>query len=357
MSAAKPTYPHPLLDAQATGVVITRSSASRVALGAGRSDFFVTAQRRGRRPVLVTSSDAVLSDSLVRVLQESGGAWGVADGDSAWDGLTGRRLRIPEAADRRPALGPEDLHPSFFEPDPAAQAFRVRFSAARRHRNALETILGGDIETLAEATAGVVPVGWGPHEPSGSPWNREALTTHAREAGQATRYLVAGPRAAHEMHGSIAVHRTSQGIEELSELVVSLGDEADPDLPPRVSAVAGALAALAPGIPLFASAFADPGRADLFRAPRMPRPGWPLALLIGAPGVRALDVDVNALAARHAGILLGTRRIPSLLIDLTDRDPVTAWAQLRSLADDLGPERLTAASPVLSGLLFGGATR
>jgi hypothetical protein len=355
MTAQRPTYLHPLLDAKAKGVVISRSSAPRLALSAGRADFLLSAQRQQRRPVLVTTADAVLSDSLLRVLREAGGAWGVSDGDSAWDGLTGRRLRIPEAAQRRPALGPEDLHPSFFDPDAARQAYRVRFSTARRHRNALETILGGDVESLAQAVAGAPPVGWGMHEPSGMRWDRETLTTHAREAGTATRYLVAGPRAADEFHGSIAVHRTRYGIEELSELLVAVGDEGAASLPARLDGVADALAALAPGIPLFATAFADPGRADLFVGARMPRPSWPLALLIGAPGVRALDVDVDALAARHGGRVLGARRVPSLLIDLTAQDPVTAWASLRGFADDLGVERVSAASPVLSGLLFGGA--
>jgi hypothetical protein len=318
----------------------------------------VVSQRQERRPILVTGAEAVLSEPLVRLLNETGGAWGVQSGDGAWDGFTGRRLTTPEAARRRAALGPEDLHPAFFEADPAPQALRVRISVSRRHRDALETVIGGDVEQLASALAGAAPAGWGMHEPAGLPWDKEQLTMHARESGGPARYVVAGSQDGRPLIGHIAVHRTNKGVEELSDVVVSLGDEHDSVTARRASSVSDRIEELATtGVPLFAAAFADPGRADLFRSARLPRPSWPLALLVGAPAMRALGVDADELAARHHGRVLGRRRIPSLLIDLTDADPVSAWARLRAFADELGEQRMTAASSVLARMLFGGGAR
>lgn len=351
-------YPHPLLDARAADVVITRSAASRVTLAPGRADFLVSAQRRDRRPVLVTPADAVLSEPLVRLLRETGGAWGVeGTGGEAWDGLTGRRLPRAEAAVRRPPTGPEDLHPAFLAQDAAPQALRLRVSVARRHRDAFETVLGGDVEALATAFAGAGPVGWGMHEPCGLPWDTAALTAHARRSDGPARYVVAGGRGARPMIGQTSVHRTRKGVEEIADLLVTAGEEDDPATTARVAAAPSALEALAAGVPLFGAVFAEPGRADLFRAPRLPRPSWPLAILIGAPAVRAFALDPEELAERHGGRVLGRRRIPSLLLDLTGADPVTAWARVRGFADHIGQERMTAASSVLGRMLFGGGAR
>lgn len=353
----RPVFPHPLIDARGDGFVVSRTAAARVAMGSARADFLVSAQRRQRRPILVTGSDAVLTEPLVRLLRETGGAWGVDGPDGAWDGFTGRRLTMPEAARRQAVLGPEDLHRSFLHPDAAPHAMRVRVFTSRRHRDAFETVLGGDIESLTTELTGAPPAGWGVHEPSGMPWDRDQLTLHARGLGDAGRYVVVGHADAHPLNGQITVHRTHKGVEELSEFLLTVGDERDAATTRRLSRLPALIEELATGVPLFAMALADPGRADLFRAPRLPRPTWPLAILIGAPGMRALGVDADDFAARHHGRVLGRRRVPSLLLDLTDADSVTAWGRLRAVADEIGEERMTDASPVLSGLLFGGGSR
>ena len=106
MSEPRPVYPHPMLDARADGVVISRSVSPRLSLTPGRGDFLVSAARRERRAVLATADTAVLSEHLVRLLRETRSAWGVSDADGrAWDGMTGRVLHRPEAADGRTALG------------------------------------------------------------------------------------------------------------------------------------------------------------------------------------------------------------------------------------------------------------
>jgi hypothetical protein len=270
----------------------------------------------------------------------------------AWDGLTGRRLPRAEAADHRPAKGPEDIHPAFLSPHPTQ--LRVRVSVARRHRNAFETVLGGDVEQLAPDLAGALPAGWGLHEPGGMPWDREALTTHARTADRPTRVIVAGSREGRALTGSVAAHRTTAGIEEISELLVDLGPENAVETAERMSGVARALESIAAGVPLFAAAFADPGRADLFRAARFPRPFWPLALLVGAPAVRALRIDVHGVAAHHEGKVVGGRRTPSLLLDLSGCTAPASWIRLRAFADALGVDRLHEASPAMAQMLFGG---
>ena len=298
----------------------------------------------------------MLSDHLVALINAVGAAWGVTDAaGEAWDGLTGRRLARAEAADHRPAKGPEDLHPGFLTPD--ATSIRVRVSVARRHRNAFETILGGDVEQLAPLLSGALPAGWGPTEPSGMPWDREALTTYAREADHPTRVVVAGSSEGRALTGYVSAHRTTAGIEEVSELLVNLGGENDAETAGRISGVAAALESIAPGVPLFAAAFADPGRADLFRAARFPRPFWPLALLVGAPAVRTLGIDAHAVAGRHGGAVLGGRRTPALMLDLSGLTAPASWIRLRAFVDDLGAERIAEASPAMASMLFGGSAQ
>jgi hypothetical protein len=354
MSSPSAVHPHPLMDARTPGVVITRSVSSRVVLGSGIGDFVLSAARARRRAVLVTGADAVLSDHLATLLRETGSGWGVGDANGqAWDGMTGRILNRPESADGRPAIGLDDVHRGYLEPPGQPAFMRVRLSVARRHRNAFETIIGGDAELLARRLAGSAPAGWGLHEPAGMVWDKVALTAFAREAGESVRVIVAGSRAARESTGEVAVHRTDRGLEEVSDVLIELGPEGHADTRNRISQVAPALAALAEGVPLFAVAFADPGRADLYRAARLPRPPWPLALLIGAPAVRALDIDASALASRHGGRVLGGRRTPSLLLDVADDEPARSWARVRGIADELGRERVAIASPAMADMLFG----
>lgn len=351
-------YPHPLLDARGEGVVITRSESARVALAPGRADFLVSARRAQRRPILVTGADAAVSEPLLRLLRETGGAWGVEGREGeTWDGLTGRRLSLAEAASRRSPVGPEDLHPRFLEADSAPQSLRLRVSVARRHRDALETVIGGDIEALSVDLTGTAPAGWGMHEPAGIPWDKTAITAHARESGGTARYVVAGASADAPLIGQVAVHPTRKGVEELSDLVVSVGDEDAPETSARLQTAVRGLESVAAGVPLFAAVFAEPGRADLFRAARLPRPSWPVAILIGAPAMRAFELDADELAAAHGGRVLGKRRIPSLLLDFGALDPVTSWTRLRAFADAVGEERMTGASPALGRMLFGGGAR
>ena len=350
-------YPHPLVDSREDGVVISQTSAQRVALDAARADFLVSAQQRGRRPILVTHAGAVLTEPLVRVLREAGGAWGVQSPEGAWDGLTGRRLTRASAARREPVREPDELHPLSLAADAAPHAVRIRLFTSRRHRDALETVLGGDIETVALALTGSLPAGWGVHEPSGMAWDRDQITLHAREVGTPARYLVVGHSDTHPLSAQLSVHRTHKGVEELCEILITIGEAADPATAQRLALLPAILERLSDGVPLFAMAFADPGRTDLFRAPRLARPTWPLAMLIGAPGTRILGVDPGEFAERHNGRVVGRHRVPAILLNLTDADPASAWGRMRTIVDEIGEDRLMKASPALSGLLFGGGAR
>ena len=246
---------------------------------------------------------------------------------------------------------------AYYEPVPDPPSIRVRVNVARRHRNAFETILGGDAELLTTAFAGKSPVGWGLHEPSGMPWNRDELTAFARETGEPMQVIVAGSRDGREATGTVGVHRTVRGVEELTEAIVDLGVEGDAATVERMRSVPAAVTGLSEGMPLFVAAFADPGRADLHRAARLPRPPWPLAVLIGAPAVRALGLDAPGFASRHGGRVLGGRRTPSVLLDLADATPPRSWQRLRTMADELGADRIAAASAPLAAMLFGAPQR
>lgn len=66
----------------------------------------------------------------------------------------------------------------------------------------------------------------------------------------------------------------------------------------------------------------------------------PLAVLIGAPAVRDLGIDVADLSVNHDVTPLGLRRAPSLLVRFSGRDEL--WHQLVAFAHDLDQERLAA---------------
>ncbi|KAB1654844.1 hypothetical protein F8O01_13185 [Pseudoclavibacter chungangensis] len=354
MTEPRTTYPHPLLDARdpRKGILVTRSVAPSVHLSAGRADFLVTAERADRRVVLVTGAETVLSDHLVSLMRHTSASWGVIDahGD-ARDGFTGLPLRIPEQAplvDMLPST--TRPHPDHLRIDPE-QSLRVTVIVSRRHRASAETLLGGDAERLGTRIAGAPPAGWGLHEPAGLPWDRELLTTFARNAGGG-RVIITSPFEARRSTGSITARRTRHGVEEITQLTVELGLERAPYAYTRLREAIKALESLDTGVPLFAAAFADHGRADLMRDARAHVPGWPAGILIGAPATRALGIDARAVAKAYQGTVLGGRRTPSLLLDVSDTRGADAWTRLRGLIDDLGHDRISNANPELARRLF-----
>lgn len=334
------SFPHPLVDSQGDGSFRTESRASLLHLSAGRADLLVTARAAGKRALIVTDSLSRLTEPLVALLRETGGTWVIREADGGFsDGLSGRRL---ERFDAEPAAvsSPNDLSERYLAPSPRPWV-RVRAVVARRHRAEPGTRLGGDLEALAHAFTGQAPAGWGLHEPAGLLWNRDDLTTFAREAmPNATRSVAVGG-AGRPLFASLVTHRTTKGVEEITEVVAAMGAAGSDATAEAVASIPQTLASLAEGMPLMGLAFVDAGSRDLTRSPVAPGPSTPAALLVGAPGVRLLGLDPADAEARFGATLVGRRRLPALVFPFTQRPVDGRWSALRDVLSAVGHDRLT----------------
>jgi hypothetical protein len=336
-------FAHPLADSQGHGSFRTESRAALVHLSAGRADLLVTARSAGARAVLVTDARSRVTEPLLALLRETGAGWVVREADGrVSDALSGRVLERVDGGTSGRAAAPDELSPRFLSPTPDPWV-RARFVVARRHRADVGAQLGGDLEELALRFTGAAPVGWGLHEPAGLRWDRSDLTTFARRAmPTATRVVaVGGPDL--PLAASVVTHRTTKGVEEITEGLVALGPAGSPEADRAVDDLPSALAALAAGMPLIGVAFADVGSRDLSRRPVAAGPVTPAALLVGAPGVRQLGIDPSDAADRFAAVPVGRPRLPGLVFPFTSLPPSERWSGLRAVLSAIGHDRLSAA--------------
>ncbi|RIX28460.1 DUF6177 family protein [Amnibacterium setariae] len=328
--------PHPLVDGIDGDEIVSRSDREVVALTPLRADLLVAAHAARRRVRLVTPATSRLTDPLRDALVSAGGSWVVEDGaGAAWDGLLGL------------ATDGTGVAPSFLRPV-EAEALQLVVTASLRHRAEAATRIGAALELVAGLGRGG-PTGWGPHEPVEFPWDPAAVTRHlAARAPEESRVVVAGS----SMIGSTLVQRTDKGVEEVLQALVALGPVGASSTDAALEQVPARLRMLAEdALPLFASVFARPGRADLTTAPHLQAPPVPVAVLIGAPGVRDLALDVPQLVDRFGALVVGRPRIPGVVVPFGGADG--GWAALERFIDVVGRERVRA---VLRGMPAPGRT-
>lgn len=337
----RPVAKHPLVDSAGDGSVRYESRAGVVRLGRAQVDLLRSATAAGARSILVTDGLSVVTEAFRQALVESGGAWVVRGDDGLRNGLDGRRLQdFPEAVRTGPPTSVDEVAVSYLRPErPTADQLVV--SASVRHRAAAETVLGTTTELLATELTGAAPTGWGTHEPAGRPWDRHQLTAAARDRmPEPTRLLAVGSAAA-PLAVTITAQRTDHGVEELTTGLLSVGVPGDAVADVRVAAVPQVLGRLAmTQLPLFALVLRRPGRADLAQAPRMALPPVPVAMLLGAPAVRQLGVDPEALRDRFGAVVAGRPRIPAVVLPFgrrPDRNPVE---ELAAVIEHLGRDRV-----------------
>jgi hypothetical protein len=209
-------------------------------------------------------------------------------------------------------------------------------AASLRHRAEAGARVGPALEAVARWGGASAPAGWGPHEPVEHEWDAAALTRHlAARAPDEARVLVAGPSVA----GSTLTRRTDKGVEEVLQALVHLGPVAAASTDQALRRIPAELAALAEdALPLYAFVFARPGRADLTTAPFLQVPPVPVALLIGAPAVRDLAIDVPDTRDRFGALIVGRPRIPGVVLPFTGPDG--GWPALERFVDHVGRDRI-----------------
>ncbi|TDN45728.1 hypothetical protein EDF64_102137 [Curtobacterium flaccumfaciens] len=338
---ARPAATHPLVDSAGDGSIRYESRARTVRLGRAQADLLATAVAEGARPILVTDGHSVVTEAFRQALVESGGSWVVRGDDGLRNGLDGRRLdAFTDAVHAGPPTSVQDVAVGFLRPwTPTADQLVVSVSV--RHRAADETVLGATTELLATELAGAAPTGWGTHEPADRAWDRRTLTEAARaRMPDPTRFLAVGSAAA-PLAVTVTAQRTGDGVEELTTGLLSVGALGDAVSEMRVAAVPQVLGRLATTqLPLFALVLRRPGRADLAQAPRLAAPPLPVAMLIGAPAVRQLDLDVEGMRDRFGAVVAGRPRIPALVLPFGrhgDRGPVE---ELAAVIDHIGRDRV-----------------
>jgi len=321
---------HPLADRVGGGEgdawVVTESRARVIFLSSSRVNLLATAIRDGRRVLLVTDENSLLTPVFATTWREAGGGWAVREvGGGVRDGFDGRRLSSVEDAGRLPPPGSVDeVAVNYLRPI-AADAMQLTAFCSTRHPARETTVLGTPVEWMADAAFGAPPRLWGTHEPLALPWNPTLLTQtiRARMPDETAVYATSPGLTA-----SISAQRTTHGVEEMTRAHLSLvkPSEADFDqVRARISAVLQRLAQTS--MPLVGLVLARPGRADLMVPPFLVAPQIPLMLLVGAPAVRSFGLDVTELRERFGAQVVGRPRIPALLFDLGTFEPA-AWRRL-----------------------------
>lgn len=334
---------HPLADRVRIGGngapdhVIVDTRARVVFLSADRINLLTQADREGLRVVLATDELTKLTPAFAEVWRNAGAAWVVSSPDGSFrEGFSGRRLAdLQSVFTTPPVREPDDVAIGYLRPAPT-DAVELGVSMSVRHRPRLTTLLGGGVAGIAQAALGRPPHLYGPHEPVGTPWDRDGLTRQIRERmPQESLQVVSGPG----LRATLVGRRTSEGVEEITNAQLSLGRPSTLEFERIRTALLDHLADLAEkAMPLITLVLARPGQSDLLIPPRMLHPPAALMMLIGAPAVRALNIPVDKLVAEHGARRVGRPRLPAVLLDLgTIGDPT--WERLdAALAEFDGPE-------------------
>ena len=326
-------------------------SSERVTLTAAVRGFIRDAREGRVKPILGTSTAAHLGWFVADELRFSGGLWVVRGEDGAiYDGRSGYRLQRLQDLWERPVGGRERLW-SFRELAPNARG-AFFFDVFTRERAQERTRCGVVAEHMVAGFGGGRLVRWGECEPLASVWNRADVTGSLRaQMPTSRRHLARGERGESV---SIQVSRTRTGLLEHTRGLVPAGVYGRPDgFSEGVSlamhpVVTETLQGLVEGFRLNVAMVSYSEVVDLDgslgQIVSRRRMDVPLAVVIGAPAVRDLRIDVADLSARHDVTPLGLRRAPSLLVRFSGRDEL--WHQLVAFAHDLDQERLAAALAV-----------
>lgn len=342
---------HPLIDEVVGGIAVSESRAPVLALTATRADLIVHAAVARHPLVFLTGDGTRLTESMRSALVATRVPWVVRTADGLRDGLSLRALADLDSAfgrgsgfeERGAAPHPDALYLE------RPTALQLVASVSVRHRANSTTTLGAATEAFARLAGAPAPATWGPNEPAEFAWDRTAMTAFARaRMPRATRIVVAGDET-YPLSAVVTAQRTSRGVEEITELLVSLGPVESDQTDRRVAAATSVLDELAlPPWALMGLLFTRPGRHDLtttaFLAPTLS----PLALLLGAPAVRSLRVDVGEWMTKFAARAVGRAGQESLVVPL--RPPTgpadAGWAPLIDIVESVGVERVAQ----LSGL-------
>ncbi len=334
---------HPLIDRISERVALVESRAAVLRLSAPLADVLGRPLAHGRTLVLLTPESSRLTIGLRSALVAAHAVWAVTTPTGFRDGITGiHHATLDEAAAAAGAM-PDEPARSAGESDEgdghAATDVTSQLSVdvTILHRDGADALLGGALEAIALAIGGYRPLAWGATEPLEKGWDRWVLTQEARHrAPDPTRIIVEGDHVS----AAVTARVTPRGIEETVALTADVPGARSglDDAIARLRVVLGELTRTS--LPTFALVLAREGEADRsFRAVTYPPPN-PVALLIGAPSVRLLDLHRQTFAPEQSVDVVGRPALPAFLLPLGSAER-SGWDALHDALDSVGPERLT----------------
>jgi hypothetical protein len=334
---------HPLIDRITDRVALVESRAGVLRLSAPLADVLGRPLAHGRTLVLLTPESSRLTIGLRSALVAAHALWAVTTPAGFRDGITGiHHATLDDAVSAAGAMPADPDHGADEADDATGCAAtdvtsQLSVDVTILHRDGADALLGGALEAIALAIGAYRPLAWGATEPLEKGWDRWVLTQEARHrAPEPTRVIVEGDHVS----AAVTARVTPRGIEETVALTADVpgGRSGLDDAIARLRVVLGELTRTS--LPTFALVLARDGEADrTFRAVTYPPPN-PVALLIGAPSVRRLDLHRRSFAPGQSIDVVGRPRLPAFLLPLGSADH-SGWDALHDALDSVGTERLT----------------
>jgi len=331
---------HPVADEAGDNYAVFAASARSVLLTEPLAAFLDYATTEALRPVLVTGTGARLSPFVSLAMRRCGGVWAARDpSGTVYDGLTGYPIDAFADLWRSPRTY-RDRSPAFTRWAESPSGV-LMFDVFVHQRADAATTIGELAAEVVDSLGGVPLDVWGLHEPLAEPWSALSVTDLARRGMPVSDVMHA--RSPDGSFCDIVAARTRRGVLEQAKGGVPIGSYPT-DISGVMSVAAGTLSRVVdrflPTIGFVSLAEFDDGVVQRVSAKR---PEAPLAVVIGARGVRDLGIDADALARRHDVTFVGRKRLPSLIVRFSQPD-AGLWAQAVAFANDLGLDRVAAAA-------------
>ncbi|MGW8526712.1 MULTISPECIES: DUF6177 family protein [Nocardiopsidaceae] len=298
---------HPAVEFEAEEAFVVAQDREVVPLSSWITDAVSANALRGTVLQVLTPRSSRLTHGLRTLITQPMARWVVLDGKGGqFDGVSGLPLRwdrvhgyVPDARNGsapEPACGFLDISPL---------GAHLLVDLAVRHGASFAPPLCRAVELVTGHLAGVLPAGWGPHEPALAPWDRERLVRLVRHRAPRTAVLQfsghqdAGP----PFTGGARVSWAPDGERAAERISLAIGFEDEGALP--LGALPGLVEALA------AENLLDVlhvrrarGRRDVTFEPRWHGLAAPVGMALGPDGVRRAGEE-HALAGPLRGEPLG----------------------------------------------------
>lgn len=327
-------YPHPFFDMKVSDLAtVTNLDDPCAYLSEGLSDLIYNVRTTTEKQIVLTIPDGARMTPVFDLVTDAAGCYVLVREESGYrDARSGRWSQDIDSIIRNPKDPRIVLSERRFEPQ--AHVPLITLSVSIYHPARLGTLLGRAAELMCQHLMPQDTVlGWGRYEPAGAFWDRRELTKLARNNMPETFFTLAG----HAEDGSVAtgimqVARTSNGLEEYLEVNLALPSLPESEWANRVCAFLDAVGSELK--PQFALAFRSYGHLDGSVPTTIRMAPTPLAILIGAPGIKQLGADPAKIVNEHGGSLTGRGRRHGVLVPLDSTTPGD-WSALSALVKTL----------------------